>query len=192
MIVQQKLYDHFPNIAQTKRNDQQLIKSKHYYNMHEWNDFYVAVASAAAALTGLIFVGISISLTKILSSSALPNRALVSLILLLSILIFAIFQLVPHETLTLIGYELVVLGFIVWVIVLKIDLKIYRQKEKEYKRHYLFNLCFDQLAIIPYIIGGICILYIGETGFYWLVPAIVLSFAKAVLDAWVLLVEINR
>lgn len=160
--------------------------------MHEWNDFYVAVASAAAALTGLIFVGISISLTKILSSSALPNRALVSLILLLSILICATLQLVPHKTLTLIGCELAVLGFIVWTIVLNIDLKIYRQKEKKYKQYYLFNLFFDQLAIIPYIIGGICILYIGETGLFWLVPAIVLSFIKAVLDAWVLLVEINR
>jgi modulator of FtsH protease len=65
--------------------------------MEEWNDLYVAVAGAAAALTGLIFVGVSISLTKILSYPTLPNRALVSLILLLSILTFSILLLIPER-----------------------------------------------------------------------------------------------
>lgn len=32
----------------------------------------------------------------------------------------------------------------------------------------------------------------GSGGLYWIVPAIIFSFVKAILDAWVLLVEINR
>ncbi|HLL44240.1 MAG TPA: hypothetical protein VK369_13920, partial [Segetibacter sp.] len=59
-------------------------------------------------------------------------------------------------------------------------------------RRYLLNILFNQLAIIRYIICGLCILFIGEAGLYWIVPAIILSFIKSVLDAWVLLVEINR
>ncbi|SEV95317.1 modulator of FtsH protease [Chitinophaga sp. YR573] len=160
--------------------------------MQEWNNFYVAVAGSAAALTGLLFVGISISLTKILSNPRLPMRASVSLTLLLSILIFSVLLLVPQKTLTCIGYEITILGFIVWGIVTRTDFKIHKQVPKEYKRQSLFYLFIDQLAIIPYVIGGFCILFIGEVGLYWLVPAIVLSFTKAVLDAWVLLVEINR
>ena len=81
--------------------------------MEEWNDLYVAVAGAAAALTGLIFVGVSISLTKILSFPTLPNRALVSIILLLSILTFSILLLVPGHNVTLIGCELSIIGLIV-------------------------------------------------------------------------------
>ena len=159
--------------------------------MQEWNDLYVAVAGAAAALTGLIFVGVSISLTKILSYPTLPNRALVSLILLLSILTFSILLLIPGKSRTLIGYELTIIGLIVWFSVTRIDLKIHRLKEQQYKRTYLLNILLNQLAIIPYIIGGLCILFIGEAGFYWIVPAFILSFIKSVLDAWVLLVEIN-
>jgi modulator of FtsH protease len=49
-----------------------------------------------------------------------------------------------------------------------------------------------QFAVLPYIIAGIMVLSEGLGGFYWLVPAVVFSFIKAVLDAWVLLVEINR
>jgi modulator of FtsH protease len=160
--------------------------------MQEWNDLFVAVAGAAAALTGLIFVGVSISLEKILSLPSLPNRALISLILLLTILTFSILLLVPGKTRSLIGYELTIIGLVVWISVTKIDLKIHRLKEQQYKRRNLLNILLNQLAIIPYTRARLCILFIGDAGFYWIVPAFILSFIKSVLDAWVLLIEINR
>ncbi|EDM37861.1 hypothetical protein PBAL39_15589 [Pedobacter sp. BAL39] len=46
--------------------------------MKEWNDFYLATAAAAATLTGLIFVGISINLTHILSFPLLVIKASVA------------------------------------------------------------------------------------------------------------------
>ena len=160
--------------------------------MHGWNDFYIAVAGASAALTGLIFVGISISLKKILDFPTLPRRAFVSLTLLLSILIVSILFLVPRESLHLAGYEILILGVILWIIVTRIDFKNYKEVESGYKRTYLVILFLDQFAILPYIIGGLVILSIGNMGLYWIVPAIIFSFIKSISDAWVLLVEINR
>jgi modulator of FtsH protease len=52
-----------------------------------WSEFFVAIAGAAAALTGLIFVGVSINLTRILSFSRLPDRAFQAIILMLTVLI---------------------------------------------------------------------------------------------------------
>jgi hypothetical protein len=43
-----------------------------------------------------------------------------------------------------------------------------------------------------YVIAGGLVVAHGVNGFYWLVPAIIFSFAVAILDAWVLLIEINR
>ncbi len=43
--------------------------------MEPWHDFFVAVAGASAALTGLIFVGVSLSLTRMLAIPRLADRA---------------------------------------------------------------------------------------------------------------------
>ncbi len=51
-----------------------------------WENFFIAEVGASVALTGLIFVGVSINLTRILSLTGLPNRALLALTLLLTIL----------------------------------------------------------------------------------------------------------
>ena len=160
--------------------------------MHEWHDFFIATAGAAATLTGLIFVGVSISLAKILSIPTLPNRAFISLLLLLAILVLSVLFLVPGQSYSSLGWEIIPVGVTVWVTVLIMDIAIIRNKENKFKRLYFFNFLFNQAAILPYLVGATVLLTIGESGIYWVVVAMILSFIKAVLDAWVLLIEINR
>ena len=160
--------------------------------MNGWSNFFGAILGASATLTGLIFVGVSISLTRILAVPALPGRASESLILLLTTLIISALCLVPGQPAFLLGIELLIIGIIVWVITFITDLSILRKTEAPYKKNSKQNFVFTQLAVLPYIIAGIVIIGIGPTGFYWLIPGIIFSFIKAVLDAWVLLVEIHR
>lgn len=160
--------------------------------MQEWNDFYVATAGAAAALAGLLFVGISINLSKILEYPTLPVRAAVSLILLMSILLFSVILLIPQETIKVKGYIITILGSIVCAIITGSDMKMYRRVDKQYRRQALLTFGLDQMAVLPYPIGGIVLLISGGPGLYWVAAGFIFSFAKAVLDEWVLLIEILR
>ena len=51
----------------------------HTVAIGDWAAFFTAQLGAAATLGGLIFVGLSLNLEKILSFPALPNRALFAL-----------------------------------------------------------------------------------------------------------------
>ncbi|HTS45350.1 MAG TPA: hypothetical protein VMH01_13210 [Puia sp.] len=160
--------------------------------MKEWHDLFVATCGSAAALTGLIFVGVSINLTRILSIPKLPERALLSLVLLLSILIRSIIFLIPAQSLWLTGAEALATGMITWFFVIRIDTLIYKNRENRYKNLYLAHIFFNQLAVLPFIISGLLLLNGVEKGIYWDAVGIIFCFIKAIWDAWVLLVEINR
>ena len=160
--------------------------------MNGWENFFIAEVGASAALLGLIFVGVSINLTKILSLPNLPNRALLALIILLTILVVSSLLLIPEQSLTLVGIELLIFGLIAWIIATILDVSILQTRQPQYRWPYMVNFILTQLALLPYVIAGIFVLTRGAGGLYWLVPAILISFIKAILDAWVLLVEINR
>ena len=80
----------------------------------------------------------------------------------------------------------------IWSGVTLLDLRIRRKTDAQYRHPFLLNMLLSQLASLPYVIAGILMLAIGVVGLYLLVPAVIFSFIKAILDAWVLLVEINR
>jgi modulator of FtsH protease len=160
--------------------------------MTQWANFFVAIASASAALTGLIFIGVSISLAKVLSIPGLTGRALGSRILLMTMLVVASLSLVPAQAPAWIGSEFLIVGLIIWIATLSLDIGMLTRAEAAHKKHYRLNILFTQLAVLPYIISGLIIFCNGLHGVYWLVPGIVFSFIKALIDAWVLLVEIHR
>ena len=58
----------------------------------EWHDLFVAIAGAAAALTGLLFVAVSINLKQILAFPTLPTRAAETLSVMIGLLLVEIIR----------------------------------------------------------------------------------------------------
>jgi modulator of FtsH protease len=157
-----------------------------------WSNFFIAIASASATLTGLIFVGLSFNLKTILSIPKLSSRASETVLLLTTLLITSSLCLIPNHPAFLIGIEFLCIGVSIWIITLKLDISMLHWASTENKKHFRLNILLTQLSVLPYIASGIIILSKGYAGIYWFIPGIIFSFVKTVLDAWVFLVEINR
>ena len=160
--------------------------------MQQWANYFIATGTAAATLTGLIFLGVSLSLTRILEMNHLPGRALGSVVLLTNILIISSFCLIPGQPVFWLGCEISIIGVVLWVFLTRLAIKMHRNSLVEYRKYYVQNQLFTQAAIIPYLVAGVFLILKLNAGFYWLVPGITFSFIKALVDSWVLLVEINR
>ena len=95
--------------------------------MARWEAFFAAQLAAAATLAGLLFVGVSLNLTKILDNPSLPGRSLSGFYLLLANLIVASLMLVPDQPSTASGLEILVIGLALWGMVSRLDVGAIRR-----------------------------------------------------------------
>ncbi len=155
-----------------------------------WHDFFVAEAGAAAALAGLLFVAVSINLSRILAFPHLPTRVIEALTAFLSVLLVATFALVPDQSALAYGLEMAGSGFVVALIQVKalISSRDAVAKYVGLPLHAAMNLA----PPLPFLVGGSLIASGHAEAIYWTVPGVLLSFAFGVIGAWVLLVEIQR
>lgn len=160
--------------------------------MEAWGNFFFAQVGASAALVGLIFVAVSINLTKILAYQGQPGRAFEAITVLTAILIMSSLLLIPDQSAPLIGVEVLVVSVGTWVLITRINIRNYTSIDVQYRAKERTNILFSQLALLPSVIGGFVLLFSGIGGLYLLVLGFMLSFIKALRDAWILLIEINR
>ena len=160
--------------------------------MNSWDSFFSAVAESSATLTGLIFVGVSISLTRILEIPKMASRSLVAIILLLTVVVISLVFLIPDLDIFQEGVIVLSIAIAVWVITLVLCLRMLYITSKEFKKYVRYNIILTHLSIWPFIIAGICMMTIGEAGIYWLISGMIFTLVKTVVDAWVLLIEINK
>lgn len=123
----------------------------------------------------------------------MPSRALQSLVFLLTILIVSTLGLVPDQPIQLFGEEVLFTGALSLGFSGVLQVRMFKNNEEKHLLRYVRrNIIFTALAGVPYLLAGIFIVLYGDAGIYWLVPAFVFSFIKALIDAWVLVIEISR
>jgi modulator of FtsH protease len=152
----------------------------------------VAQAGAAAALTGLLFVSLSINLEGLLKEPALLNRAGASLAMLLGVLLTSSLTLVPDLGSGRLGVLVLLVGGILWAMVTLLSVKNVEGIDVEYRRRAIGFLGFRQLAIVPLLVGGIVLATGNDRGMFWIAGAFTVTFVVTIVEAWVLLVEIDR
>jgi hypothetical protein len=162
------------------------------YHVEEWVEFAVALAGAAAVLTGLIFVSVSINLEKVLEVHGLPGRAGESIVMFAGFLILSIVLLMPGQSRVAVGIELTIGGVLLAALLILIAVPSLNQPTRQPVSWRVVRILGALAVSLPVIVAGVSLLAEAGGGLYWLAAAFMLAFAVGIANAWVLLVEVVR
>jgi hypothetical protein len=165
-------------------------------DLGEWTEFFLGTAGAVAALSGLIFVGVSVNLSRILAAekseggSFLTGRAIEALVALLTILGVSTFGLAPELGTTSFGFVLLAAASFCAVAPIRLVAVVIRTGHRP--AGFASRLLFAAALVTCLIAAGVTLFAGVDGGFYWLPFAVVLAVTVAAVNAWVLLVEVMR
>jgi hypothetical protein len=161
-------------------------------SMSDWSTILAVQAGAAATLTGLIFVAVSINLQQVISAPGLSGRAAESLLQFVEVFFIATVSLIPGQPTSYLALELLSLGIIFWGAETAGHIRYHRSKLGQPLAWFLPRLLLSQLGAIPFCVAGALLLLGHCDAIYWIVPGFIFSFAAGITSAWVLLVEVLR
>jgi len=162
------------------------------YDLAAWEPFFSAIIAAAVALTGLLFVAVSINLDRILKGGRfLPARAAETLATLLLVVASSALTLVP-QSVRLVGIEILIIVVPMLAVTVRGQLAQRRRNRDDPVLWTISRMASTALATVPCAIAGLSLTILWGGGLYWLALTALLGIVGAVYNAWVLLVEIVR
>lgn len=162
------------------------------YNPADWTGFFSAQVGASAGLAGLIFVAVSINLAQIVKETHLVSRSAKALLSLMGVLFASSLCLIPNLNRAILGYELTALGVAIWAGTTLSQYGAARKNSYVSMRVKVFHFVLTEVSAIPFVVGGLSLVWGYGGGLDWLAAGAIFSLANALFDAWVLLIEIQR
>ncbi|MGX9791340.1 hypothetical protein [Mycobacterium sp. MMS18-G62] len=159
------------------------------YDTAAWTDFANTVAGGAAALAGLLFVGLSLNLSDVLKYRGVPARAATTLGLTVAILLTAIFVATPGQDHRALAAEIGVVGLATAAAVI---IGMRQQRTGEHPARAMTSTLLLGVPALLLMAGAVSLWVQQGGGLYWVTAAVTTGFVSATANAWVLLVEIRR
>lgn len=164
------------------------------YDPNAWHDFYLMAGGAAAALTGLLFVAMSLHSAAIMRNPFFRYRAIGTLTSLTALLAISAAVLVPGQPQVALGIEveLAALFFLAQTV-----RGITRRGPSSggvqlgRLRSVIENVGGSAWVVV-FMAAGVSLVARAGGGFYLLAPVIVLAFGWNIYVAWVLITEVSE
>jgi hypothetical protein len=159
------------------------------YSTAMWLGFGQALAAVSGALTGLLFVALSVKGDVLAASRRLSSRAAETLVLFMISVLAAVLLVAPQPPAAL-GAELLALAVVSGIALFILDRRAGHAADPGAAR---FIERFSPNTITAVLVGvaGLTFLLKAGGGLYWLIPAAVASLLGGVVSAWILLVKVT-
>jgi hypothetical protein len=159
------------------------------YRPDAWHDFFVASAGAAAALTGLLFVGLSLHIRFVASSALHRNTARGSLVGLVLVLVVSLVLLIRQPE-AWAGAEMVFLGLFYIVVNGGYQLATYRRAKRAIPRATLVRAGLGYMLAAIGLVGGISLIAGSGPGLYLIAIQVIAIVVWNLRNAWFLLLGV--
>ena len=159
------------------------------YSTAPWASFGEALAAVAGALTGLLFVALSVKSDALSASGSLRARATPTLVLFVTSVLVAVLLVAPQPPAAL-GWELLALAVVSGIALLVFDRRAGHGSDQGAAR-YIERFSPNTVTAVLVGVAGLTFLLKAGGGLYWLIPAAVASLLGGVVNAWLFLVKVT-
>jgi hypothetical protein len=157
-----------------------------------WSGFATIIGSAAAALTGLLFVAVSIRIDYIARSQELRNRSAQTLSLFGTVLVIGVLMAIPGQGYRTFGAELLVLAVITGAGLYVLDRRATARRSDQAIGRILEAVTPNAVTSVLLIATGIVLVLGVHAGLYLLVVPVLTAMVGGVASAWLLLIKLTE
>jgi hypothetical protein len=155
----------------------------------QWHDFFIMVGGAAAALTGLVFVAMSLNLELILKEITHKSRAIGTLAGFTATFVICALALMGKQKYQTVGLEWIVVAFVAAFVYINGAISA-KKKGRSAVGLTLIRLVFGTTLYVIEILGAIMFMLGNLSGLYVAAVAMVIMLAFTITGAWLLVVGV--
>lgn len=156
------------------------------------SEFYVAAAGASAALAGLVIVALSVSVKEVIDIPGMSTRAAASISLLVGATVISLAALVEQAPIWT-SLEIMLAGVVTAIFAVASMVRLAKVRPSTMSLwSALFRTGMALLPAVLFILGGVLVLAGIEGVGAVIALGTILAIVVAVINTWVVLIEIRR